>query len=249
MKRFSTLVDKVIEESDVLLLVLDARKVYDSINKTLEKKIIDKGKKFIYVINKCDIISAQEQKKIKLDNSVQVSAKEHWSTLRLLRKIKQISTKKQTIVGVIGFPNTGKSTLINAMKGRHSAPTSSRSGFTKSLQKIRITQDITLIDTPGVFENKGLDKSLDKKDTDLKKLIIGSVDPEKLKDPEDSALKLIQELKGKIEKHYGLKRSDDPYDTLESIALKLNFLKKKGFADIPKASKFIIREWQKGNIK
>ena len=54
-------------------------------------------------------------------------------------------------VGVLGYPNTGKSSIINALKGRASAPTSPVSGYTKGMQWIRASKRMYLLDPPGVF--------------------------------------------------------------------------------------------------
>ncbi len=59
---------------------------------------------------------------------------------------------------VCGIPNVGKSTMINTLARRKAAQTGDRPGVTKSLQWIRLGQDLELLDTPGVlwpkFENQ-----------------------------------------------------------------------------------------------
>jgi len=240
MANYGELVDKVIRGSNIILLVLDARRVKESINKDILEKL--KGKKFIYVINKIDLISKREQDKIKLTNSVFVSAKKHTGTMNLLKKIMKLGKGKEVTVGVVGFPNTGKSAIINALKGRHSASTSPRAGYTTGLQKIRVSKKVVLIDTPGVF-SYAIEKM--KK---IDKLIIGSVDADKIKDTENAAISLIEELDGKIEKYFDVKKKEDAYDTLEEIAIKQNILKRGGVADTGRMGKEIIRMWQKGKI-
>lgn len=240
MANFAALVNKVLREADILLLVVDARRVEESINRELEKKIERLDKKFLYVVNKVDLITEAEQKKIKLRPSIQISALKHLSTVRLLKKIMAIAGGKPVTVGVIGFPNTGKSTIINSLKGRHSAPTSSRAGFTRSLQKVRISNKLTLIDTPGVFSYK---------QKNINHIVIGSIDTNKLKDPEGAAIELIDTLNGKIERYYDVKKHEDPSDTLEEIAIKNNILKKGGIPDVARMGKQIIVLWQKGTIR
>lgn len=241
MHKFDRIVNEVIARSDILLLVIDARRVEGSINRFLEKKLEKEGKKFIYVINKCDLITEEEQKKIKMKNSIQVSAMKHLSTMKLLRKIMEIGKGKKVSVGVIGYPNTGKSTVINALKGKHSAMTSSVSGYTKGKQKVKISQKITLIDTPGVIPYE------DKEEIDS--LIIGSIDANKVKDPELAAIQLIEELDGKIEDYFGVEKSEDAEETLEKIALKKNIVKKGKYPDTARMGKEIIMLWQKGKIR
>lgn len=239
MARTNDLVDQVMRNSDIVLIVIDARMVSQSINKFIDDKIKKYGKRYLYVINKIDLISKHEQDKIKLKNSIEISARNHISTLRLLKKIRELAKGRPVTVGVVGFPNTGKSTLINALKGRKSARTSSISGYTKALQKIKITNDIMMIDTPGVLHYT--------KSTDL--LSIGVLNVESLKDPELSAVKLIESLDGKIEAYFGVERKKDSFEVLDDIAIKKNIIKKGGVPDTKRMAIEIIRLCQKGKIR
>src|SRR3989344_3370366 len=151
MGRTDDLLDEVIKNSDIILIILDARMINQSINKFIESKIEYYKKRYLFVINKIDLISKQEQNKINLKNSIEISARNYISTVRLLNKIRELAKGKPVTVGVVGFPNTGKSTLINVLKGRKSAGTSPVSGYTKVLQMVKITKDIMMIDTPGIL--------------------------------------------------------------------------------------------------
>lgn len=53
-------------------------------------------------------------------------------------------------VGVLGFPNVGKSSLINSMKRCRAVSVKNTPGSTQNLQEIKIDKNITLIDSPGV---------------------------------------------------------------------------------------------------
>lgn len=61
------------------------------------------------------------------------------------KNIKQLIT-----VGVIGFPNVGKSSLINSLKRCKAAATGNTPGVTKAMQEIQLDKNIVLIDSPGV---------------------------------------------------------------------------------------------------
>jgi len=241
MSSFDEMVDRVINESDIVMLIVDARNIFESINGNLQDKIRKKGKKLLYVINKIDLLSKEEQKKIKLRDSVMIGARKHIGTMRLLRKLMELSKGKEVTVGVIGLPNTGKSSVINALKGRHSAPTSKVSGFTHALQKIRINKNIMLIDTPGVFPYSPRHN--------LNFVLMGALDSEKIKDPEKTAANIIEAMEGKVEKFFDVERSYDEFETLENITIKKKMLKKGGVPDTYRMARMIIKMCQDGKIQ
>ena len=239
------MVNNVISDSDVLLMVLDSRMAQETRNFEIEKKVSSFGKPLIYVLNKCDLVDKHvvEEYKRKIPNSVFVSAKKHLGTSKLREKIlitaSRLNLTAKVRVGVLGYPNVGKSSIINALKGRGSAKTSSISGFTKHIQKIR-TSKIILLDTPGVIPYKEHDL--------LKHNIIGTIDHNKEKNPDIIAVSLMETFPGVIEKFYGVKISLDKEVTLEDIAIKRNFVKKGSKPDFLRASKMILNDWQTGKI-
>jgi ribosome biogenesis GTPase A len=241
MVSYWKLVNEVIDDSDILLLIIDARNPDASRNMDIEKKIMQKGKKLLYVINKADLVDKKAIRDIKFRPCVIMSATKHIGNMNLLRMLSRLSKGKKVFIGVLGYPNTGKSSVINALKGRQSAPVSSTSGYTKAKQNIRVSKNIFLIDTPGVFPRSETDV--------VKHALIGAKDVHKIKDPEDVACKIIEELHGKVEEHFKVHMHDDSYETIEAIALKLKFLKKAGIADTMRAAKEIIMQLQKGKIK
>ncbi len=241
MPSFWRHVNAVLREADLIIEVLDARSIDQTRNAELEEKVRKIGKTLLYVINKCDLVNKREVEKVKrvLKPSVFISSTEHHGTTILKKKILELSRGKNVIVGIVGYPNVGKSSLINALSGRGAAKTSSESGFTKGMQKIRVDNKIVVLDTPGVFPHKEKDV--------VKHGRTGAIDYGKIKDPEFAALKLIEDEQDLIEEHYQV-YGEDADEVLEQVALKLKKLQKGGKPDLEATARFILKEWQTGKI-
>jgi ribosome biogenesis GTPase A len=245
MRTFWNMVNDVISDADILLLVLDSRMAIGTRNLEIENKVASSGKPLIFVLNKCDLVDKHvvEQYKRTIPNSVFISARFHLGTTKLREKILMTAARlklhSKVRVGVLGYPNVGKSSLINALKGKGAAKTSSISGYTKHIQKVR-TSKIILLDTPGVIPYK--------ERNDFKHNIIGTIDHSKEKDPDVVAVNLMYTFPGLIEKHYDVEVIKDKEETLVNIAKKRNMVRKGSKPDIIRASKMILKDWQTGDI-
>tara|TARA_Y100000310_G_C20672055_1_gene810821 strand:+ start:1564 stop:2313 length:750 start_codon:yes stop_codon:yes gene_type:complete len=246
MPNFWKLVNQVIRQADLIVLLLDARLIDETRNLEVEKKVQKANKPLIYVITKSDLVKKSTLENISLKPAVFVSAKKHLGTTILRKKL--LSTGKKFYggqdsftIGVLGYPNVGKSSLINAMKGKRSAPTSPTSGFTKGIQEIRADNRLVFLDTPGVIPFKEKDKS--------KHVMIGTIDYVGVKDPEMAVIDLMQKYPGMVEKHYGIQLTPDSEQVIELIALKRNLLLKKGKPDLERTARLILKDWQTGKIK
>ncbi|MEA3378003.1 MAG: GTPase [Nanoarchaeota archaeon] len=237
-KKFWHIVNQIIEKSDIILEVLDSRFITETRNKEIEDKVKKNGKQLIYVINKCDLMP--KKKIVRLSPSVFISAKQKLGTTKLLKLILRFAKKEKNIVGVLGYPNTGKSSVINALKGRHSAGTSPFSGFTRGKQLLKVSNKLYLLDSPGVFQYQEKDS--------FKLSLISSIDPSKIKNPEAIVEELMKRFKEIIEKHYNVERKTFE-KTLEKIALKNHQLMKGGLPDTKRMARIILQDWQKGKIK
>lgn len=254
MPSFWKVVNQVLREADLIIEVLDARMINETRNQELEQKVKYSGKQILYVINKSDLVEIKKLEHVKkeLQPCVFISSREKLGTTILKKKIFELAHGKKVIVGIVGYPNVGKSSLINALSGRKAARTSSSSGFTKSMQKIVVDQKIVLLDTPGVFSQEeqieGGDAEDQTKQREKKHGLTASISFEKIKNPEIVVLKLIEEKKETIKKYYQVK-GEDVEEILEEIALKRKRLRKGGLPDLESTARLIMKDWQTGKIR
>ena len=163
---------------DVIFLVVDARIPYSSMNKEIDSMINNKPK--VIIMTKSDLCDMDESLKWKRyyeDNNYKVimvdlinnkNVNEIFRVCNELsidmnnkRKEKGLKDRKLRIL-IAGIPNVGKSTLINRLVGKKVANVGNKPGITKSLEWIRVNNQVELLDTPGILwpklegENIGL---------------------------------------------------------------------------------------------
>ncbi|MEK6892820.1 MAG: GTPase [Nanoarchaeota archaeon] len=245
----------VIKISDIVLEVLDARYLEETRNKEIEKFIKEQGKFLIYVLNKADLIELAEVKHnleiSELEPYVFFSCKTKIGRKRLREmikiEVKRLKIKhKKAHVGVVGYPNTGKSSLINLLSGRKAAGTAAEAGFTKGISRIRFNKDILILDTPGVIseiENANTNKM------DLKKEAkIGVRTYDKVKEPDMIISRLMLENPGLFERFYEIEAKGDAEVLLEQLGRKKGFLAKGNKVDADKIARYILKDWQEEKI-
>jgi ribosome biogenesis GTPase A len=250
------MVKNVIRTSDVILEVIDSRFVEKTRNKIMEDYIKQEGKKLVYVFNKVDLVDLDELN-AKYGNKefepyVFFSCKSKIGRTKLRDRIK-IEVKKLKIknmrarVGVIGYPNTGKSSLINILSGKVGTAVSPEAGYTKASHKIRFNKDILILDTPGVYlENEKPELS----SVDLKKhAVIGIQSYNKVRNPDFIVSELVKDNPGLFEKYYNIEADGDAEILIEKLGRRMNFLRKGNSVDIERTARLILKDWQSSKIK
>ena len=266
-------IKRIITESDLVLEILDARLVDISRNEKVEELIKEIGRPVIFVINKIDLVDKSSLKKIvaglqKDGEVVFLSSKEKGGWKLLLSKIKRVFGKYgkreivergkfdpklkyreiqgDVVVGVLGYPNVGKSSIINSLAHKKKVKVSKKAGTTHGIHWINAGGGIKLIDSPGVIPLK--------KEDELRHALIGAKNPERLKEPEviaEEVINLFVKRDRKLfEKFYDFKISGlENYEVIEGLAQKKGHLKRGGVGDIDRTAKMIVRDWQQGKLR
>lgn len=246
---------------DGVIIVLDARAPRASENKKLDN--LFQNKKVLYVLNKCDLA---DENKVKLTvksfseegkTAISISAMDKRSTDLLYSKIfamlkekleknKEKGVFKPIRIMVAGIPNTGKSTIINALCGSKKAVTGNKAGVTKGKQWVRI-RELELLDTPGTmppsFSNQTYARHL---------AYLGSMNDANL-DFNELAFELLGELKTEypnlLKEKYGLEDlSLSPLELFNAICVRRGFLMRGGDYDYDRCATAIIDDLRKGRI-
>mgnify|MGYP001564909694 CR=1 FL=1 len=244
---FWGIVRRVVIESDIVLLILDVRMPELSINKDLEDIIAQYNRRLILVFTKIDLVSHNYLDFVRhkyrdaffVSGSRNIGINELKRDLLILAKRMKI---KDPRIGVVGYPNIGKSAIINAIAKRARAKVSAKAGTTRGIQWIRVG-DMKILDSPGVIPII---------DDEVKLGILGSKNPEKLKNPERVAsaiVKLFLDYDRSIFENYYSIKIDDIDLVFEEIAKKKGFLLKGGIIDERRAALAIIKDWQDGKLR
>ncbi|XP_064206736.1 nucleolar GTP-binding protein 2 [Anguilla rostrata] len=245
---------KVIDSSDVVIQVLDARDPMGTRAQSIEGYLKKEKpwKHLIFVLNKCDLIPtwvtkrwvallSQEYPTLAFHASLTNSFGKG-SLIQLLRQFGKLhGDKKQISVGFIGYPNVGKSSIINTLRSKKVCNVAPLAGETKVWQYITLMRRIFLIDCPGVVYPS------DDSETDI--VLKGVVQVEKIKNPEEHIGAVLERAKPEyIRKTYRVPVWSSAEDFLEKLAFRTGKLLKGGEPDLPTVSKMVLNDWQRGRI-
>lgn len=247
---------KVIDSSDVVIQVLDARNPMGTRCRNVEKFLkedANKHKHMIFVLNKSDLVPtwvtgrwvktlSKEYPTIAFHASITNSFGKG-SLIQLLRQFAKLhSDKKQISVGFVGYPNVGKSSIINTVRGKAVCRTAPVPGETKVWQYITLMKRIYLIDCPGIVYPSPEDS-----ETDI--VLKGVVRVENLPAPEEHIAEVLERCKPEyIRRTYDIDAWESPEDFLTKLARKSGRLLKQGEADLATVAKMVLNDWLRGRI-
>jgi len=251
---------KVLDCSDVVLHVIDARDVPGTRCRMVETHIAQhaKHKHLVFVLNKIDLVPNWVAKRwIGELSAVRPTVAFHaklngafgkGALISLLRQFGKLhSDKKQISVGVVGYPNVGKSSVINTLISKKSCKVAPIPGETKIWQYVALFRNIHLIDCPGVVVDSAGDSEVDS-------VLKGVVRAEKLETPEDFVEPILQKVRREhVSAQYNIPMEGedtwkDGLDLMEKLAMKAGRLMKGGEPCLRSSAITMILDYQRGKL-
>ena len=256
---------KVIDSADVVLYVLDARNPPGTRSAYIEKymRTEKKYKHFVFVLNKADLVPAwvtqrwvqllsQDFPTIPFHASIEhpfgkgnlISLLRQFSRLHNVGEGHRARRKSALSVGVVGYPNVGKSAVINTLRRKKVCKTAPIPGETKVWQYVALTRSIFLIDCPGVVYDKEDNNCVDA-------VLKGVVRVERLGNSDKArvcahALGICR--RQDIANTYQMAQWVDVEDFLAQLATKRGKLLSGGAPDTDSAARTLLYDWQRGKI-
>lgn len=300
-KAFDKVFKQVLEAADVILYVLDARDPEGTRSREVERQIMaaqSGEKRLILVLNKIDLVPPEVLNgwvkhlrryfpTLPLRASTPASNAQIFDhkqyTIRntsetLLRSLKSYAATKQLkrsiAVGVIGYPNVGKSSVINALtsrlnKGTQSSacPVGSEAGVTTALREVKIDSKLKILDSPGIVfpaavnDDESNGKQIRKAEHEARLILLNALPPSQITDPQPAVTMLLDRLSAspalyeKLLQHYGIValgpfgQGDTTTDFLVQVARKRGRLGKGGVPNLTAAAMTVITDWRDGRIQ
>eukprot|EP00043_Microstomoeca_roanoka_P010079 m.96064 g.96064 ORF g.96064 m.96064 type:complete len:522 (+) comp14780_c1_seq1:106-1671(+) len=259
---------QVVEEADVILQVLDARDPLASRSDLVEQTVAQakSRKRLVLVLNKIDLVprevatqwvtylrnefptimfkaSTQTQRShLTHSESSQAGCYGADSLIQLLQNYcRNANIKTAITVGVVGYPNVGKSSIINSLKRAKAAVVGALPGVTRTVQRVMLTKNICLLDSPGiVFASQ----------TEVASLALRNcVRSDALDDPITAIEQLLRRCDiPHIMELYNVPKFETTFEFLQLYGKRLGKLKKGGIPDIESAARQVLHDFHVGKI-
>jgi nuclear GTP-binding protein len=294
----------VVDQADVVLYVLDARDPEGTRSRDVERSVMaaaSGGKRLILILNKVDLIpppvlrgwlahlrrffptlplrasgpAPNAHTFNHRDMTVQSTSAALFRALKSFAASRNL--KRAISVGVIGYPNVGKSSVINALLSRlggsrggssHAAcPAGAEAGVTTSIRRVKIDSKLTLLDSPGIVfpstssvgSNPSAFVPKNKTEAHAHLVLLNAIPPKNIDDPVPAVTLLLKRLSAaglmdKLAAVYDLpslmtSNGDATTDFLVQVARKRGRLGRGGVPNINAAAMTVVTDWRDGRIQ
>ncbi|KAI0398374.1 P-loop containing nucleoside triphosphate hydrolase protein [Xylariaceae sp. FL0594] len=287
---------QVVDQADVVLYVLDARDPEGTRSKEVERMVMaaaSGGKRLMLILNKIDLIpppvlkdwlaylrrsfptlplraskSAPNSHTFNhRDLTIKSTSETLFKSLKSFAASKQL--KRAVSVGVIGYPNVGKSSVINALlaglggRGKAACPAGAEAGVTTSIRAVKVDSKLTLLDSPGIVFPSASEGNAPKRNAveeHANLVLLNAIPPKQIEDPIPAVALLLKKLGSspdlmqKMMDVYDLPplmttNGDITTDFLVQVARKRGRLGRGGVPNLQAAAMTVVMDWRDGRIQ
>lgn len=247
---------RAVKEADIIVHVLDARLPELTRSPDIEKTARHYGKDIVYVLNKADLVSPTflaKSKAVLGDQAIAVSVSKRQGVKDLKERLYTIARRRGkheddgAKVCFVGYPNVGKSSIINILARRARTHVSAKAGTTRGVQWVNMSW-LKFLDSPGVIPIHEFDERM--------LALMSAKNPEDLKKPEQTAFYLLNFFKEislstleKVCAHYRVPYHEDLNEIFLAIGKRNHFLVKGGEIDTRRTALTLVRDWQRGRLR
>jgi ribosome biogenesis GTPase A len=167
--------------------------------------------------------------------AIAIAAKTPGGVARLHAALETLAEERRSRRAIVlGIPNAGKSTVINAIVGKRVARAEDRAGVTRAAQWFRVAPTLELMDTAGILVPK-----IDTPDAQWKLAMVGAV-PRARYDPED--------LVTRFARWAAQERPEAPVPNLDTFAQSRGFVRRGNLSDTHNAATAYLKDFGEGRF-
>lgn len=269
MTKARRLIESELKIIDVIVEIVDARIPEASRNPMLND-ILGKRRPRLLVLNKADLADPSRtrywQEYFKKQGLRTVAVHRGMSRKRLQdllnenilslgqekrdRYLKRGAQKVELRAMIVGIPNVGKSTVINGLVGKASATTGQKPGVTRGKQWLRLSDEVELLDTPGILWPK-----IEDDDVGYRLAITGAVSDDVFS-LEEAAFRLLSVMKERYPEQLAMRyhltdevmETYEVYDLMQEIGRGRGALLKGGRIDDEKTARLLLKDYRQGKL-